>query len=113
MDTSSIPQEAILEPGEQPRKRANDRMKPEMPQLTPWGKSQPDLEYVRKTHTLDGVRDEDPREALLKYAEKAEKDLMFTGVWQKNQPKTIYADIEDEEEEEKQDTRSKFKRRKV
>lgn len=102
-----------MEPGEQPRKRVSDRMKPEMPHLTPWGKTQPDQEYVRKIHTLDGVRDEDPREALLKYADKAENDPMFTSVWQKNQPKTIYADVEDEEEEEQPTTANKFKRQKM
>ena len=46
------------------------------------------------------MRDEDPREALLKYAEKAEKDPMFTKAWAKTQPKTIYGEISDEEEEE-------------
>ena len=46
------------------------------------------------------MRDEDPREALLKYAEKAEKDPMFTNAWKKTQPKTMYADISDNEEEE-------------
>jgi hypothetical protein len=55
---------------------------------------------VRKNIALSSMRDEDPREALLKYAAKAERDPMFTGVWRKNQPNTIYAEIEDEEEDD-------------
>ena len=70
-----------------------------MPAITPWGKSQPDQEHIRKNIALSSMRDEDPREALLKYADKAEKDPMFTGVWRKNQPKTIYAEAEEGEEE--------------
>lgn len=72
---------------------------PEMPAPTPWGKSNPDQEHVKKAYALSSMRDEDPREALLKYAEVAEKDPMFTAAWSKTQPKTIYADISDEEEE--------------
>lgn len=45
------------------------------------------------------MRDEDPREALLKYAEKAGKDPMFTNAWKYTQPKTIYAEISDDDEE--------------
>jgi WD repeat-containing protein 70 len=41
------------------------------------------------------MREEDPREALLKYADKAEREPMFTGAWRKTQPKTIYADAEE------------------
>ena len=46
------------------------------------------------------MRDEDPREALLKYADKAEKDPMFTNAWKATQPKTLYADVSDDEEDE-------------
>ena len=45
------------------------------------------------------MREEDPREALLKYADKAEKDPMFTKAWKATQPKTIYADLRDEEDD--------------
>ncbi|KAL8930897.1 MAG: hypothetical protein Q9211_007193, partial [Gyalolechia sp. 1 TL-2023] len=61
--------------------------------------SQPDAKHVRDNIPLSSMRDEDPREALLKYAEKAEREPMFTGAWRKTQPKTIYADISDDEEE--------------
>lgn len=49
------------------------------------------------------MRDEDPREALLKYAEKAEKDPIFTNAWKETQPKTIYRDVSDDEEEQQPD----------
>ncbi|KAF8443480.1 WD40-repeat-containing domain protein [Terfezia claveryi] len=74
-------------------------MAPEMPAPTPWGKSNPDQEHVKKAYALSSMRDEDPREALLKYAEVAEKEPMFTAAWRKTQPKTVYAEISDDEEE--------------
>jgi hypothetical protein len=107
-DAAAISGDAILVPSQQPNKRkANEKFKPEMPAITPWGKSQPDQEHIRKSIALSSMRDEDPREALLKYADKAEKDPMFTGVWKKNQPKTIYAEVQDEEEEEEPDKKKK------
>lgn len=45
------------------------------------------------------MRDEDPREALLKYAEKAQKDPLFTNAWKETQPKTIYRELSDDEED--------------
>lgn len=53
-------------------------MAPEVPAPTPWGKSNPDSEHVKKAYALSSMRDEDPREALLKYAEIAQKEPMFT-----------------------------------
>ena len=52
-------------------------------------------EYV----PLSSMRDEDPREALLKYAEKAKDDPMFTKAWSKTQPKTVYRELSDDEDE--------------
>ena len=66
---------------------------------TPFAKSQPDEMHIRNNIPLSSMRDEDPREALLKYAEKAEKDPMFTNAWKHTQPKTIYAELSDDEEE--------------
>ncbi|KAG4220454.1 hypothetical protein PC116_g31067 [Phytophthora cactorum] len=43
---------------------------------------------------------EDPREALLKYADLAKKDPVFTKAWKSTQPVTQYADVSDDEEEE-------------
>ncbi|KAL8745388.1 MAG: hypothetical protein Q9190_002467 [Brigantiaea leucoxantha] len=80
--------------------RSRDPRRPHMPMTTPFAKSQPDEEHVRKNIPLSSMRDEDPREALLKYAEKAEKDPMFTNAWGQTQPKTIYANLSDEEGEE-------------
>ncbi|KAF3903871.1 Coronin-2B [Dactylellina cionopaga] len=77
--------------------------KPFKPHSTPFGKSGSDEAYIKKNVALSGMRDEDPREALLKYAEKAEKDPMFTGAWRETQPVTIYNnDLEEEEEEEEE-----------
>ncbi|KAI4177664.1 MAG: hypothetical protein LQ343_000127 [Gyalolechia ehrenbergii] len=80
--------------------RSRDPRRPHIPITTPFAKSQPDAKHVRDNIPLSSMRDEDPREALLKYAEKAEKEPMFTGAWKKTQPKTIYADVSDGEEEE-------------
>ncbi|KAL8961239.1 MAG: hypothetical protein Q9193_002177 [Seirophora villosa] len=80
--------------------RSRDPRRPHVPVTTPFAKSQPDEKHVRDNIPLSSMRDEDPREALLKYADKAEKDPIFTGAWRKTQPKTIYADISDDEEEE-------------
>ncbi|KAL8710098.1 MAG: hypothetical protein Q9225_007349, partial [Loekoesia sp. 1 TL-2023] len=72
--------------------RSRDPRRPHIPLTTPFAKSQPDEKHVKERIPLSSMRDEDPREALLKYAEKAEKEPMFTGAWRKTQPKTIYAE---------------------
>ena len=77
-----------------------DRRRPAMPPNTPWGKSQPDQGHIDRSIALSSMRDEDPREALLKYAEVAQREPMFTAAWRETQPVTVYADVEDEEEEE-------------
>jgi 26S proteasome regulatory subunit T2 len=69
-----------------------------MPQVTPFAKSQSDEKYIRDNIPLSSMRDEDPREALLKYAEKAEKDPIFTRAYKETQPNAIYADLSDDEE---------------
>lgn len=109
-DAAAISGDAIMVPSQQQaaQKRKNqDIRKPNMPAITPWGKSQPDKEHIRNSIALSSMRDEDPREALLKYAELAERDPMYTGVWKKNQPTTIYANVEDEEEEEEKPDKKK------
>lgn len=78
--------------------RSRDPRRPHMPQVTPFAKSQPDEKHIRDNIPLSSMRDEDPREALLKYAEKAEKDPIFTRAYRETQPKPIYADLSDEEE---------------
>ncbi|KAL1962595.1 hypothetical protein VTN77DRAFT_9388 [Rasamsonia byssochlamydoides] len=81
--------------------RSRDPRRPHLPAQTPFAKSQPDERHIRENIPLSSMRDEDPREALLKYAEKAEKEPIFTRAWQKTQPKPIYAEISDDEEPEK------------
>ena len=80
--------------------RYRDPRRPHIPATTPFAKSQPDEEHLRKNVPMSWLQDDDPREALLKYADKADKDPMFMGAYKKTQPKTLYADISDEEEEE-------------
>ena len=90
--------------------RSRDPRRPHVPATTPFAKSQPDEEHIKNSIPLSSMRDEDPREALLKYADKAEKDPMFTGAWKKTQPTTIYAVVsEGEEEEAPEKKRAKFK----
>lgn len=80
--------------------RSRDPRRPHQPQTTPFAKGNPDEEYVRSQIPLSSLRDEDPREALLKYADKAKDDPLFTNAWKTTQPKTIYAELSDDEEEE-------------
>ncbi|KAL8771439.1 MAG: hypothetical protein Q9209_003107 [Squamulea sp. 1 TL-2023] len=87
--------------------RSRDPRRPHIPLTTPFAKTNPDERHVRDNIPLSSMRDEDPREALLKYAEKAEKEPMFTNAWRKTQPKTIYADVSDEEGEEPEKKRVK------
>lgn len=80
--------------------KSRDPRRPHIPITTPFAKSQPDEKHVQENIPLSSMRDEDPREALLKYADKAEKDPMFTNAWKQTQPKTLYADISDNEDED-------------
>lgn len=79
--------------------RSRDPRRPHLPQVTPFAKSQSDEKYIRESIPLSSMRDEDPREALLKYADKAQKDPIFTRAYQETQPKAIYAELSDEEED--------------
>lgn len=87
--------------------RSRDPRRPHMPQVTPFAKSQPDEKHIRENIPLSSMRDEDPREALLKYAEKAEKDPIFTRAYKETQPKAIYAELSDEEEERPEKKRAR------
>ncbi len=80
--------------------RSRDPRRPHIPMTTPFAKSQPDEKHIKEHIPLSSMRDEDPREALLKYAEKAEKDPMFTNAWKLTQPKTIYAELSEEEDDD-------------
>ena len=78
--------------------RSRDPRRPHIPLTTPFAKTQPDELHIKNNIPLSSMRDEDPREALLKYAEKAEKDPMFTNAWKETQPKTLYAEVSDDED---------------
>lgn len=80
--------------------RSRDPRRPQVQQSTPFGKSTMDDTAIKNNVPLASMRDEDPREALLKYADKAEKEPMFTNAWKATQPKTIYADVSDDESDE-------------
>jgi hypothetical protein len=79
--------------------RSRDPRRPHVPATTPFAKTNPDAEYVKTQIPLSSLRDEDPRAALLAYADKAKNDPLFTRAWEKTQPKTIYADVSDGEDE--------------
>lgn len=79
--------------------RSRDPRRPHLPAQTPFAKTQPDEKHIRENIPFSSMRDEDPREALLKYADKAEKDPVFTKAWKETQPKTIYSEMSDEEEQ--------------
>ena len=79
--------------------RSKDPMRPHIPQQTPFQKSQPDEKHVAENIPLARMLHEDPREALLKYADKAQNDPMFTKAWSKTQPQTQYAELSDEDAE--------------
>ena len=89
--------------------RSRDPRRPHIPAITPFAKSQPDEKHIREHIPLSSMRDEDPREALLKYAEKAKNDPLFTNAWKDTQPKTIYAELSDDEEEDEREAK-KIKR---
>lgn len=52
--------------------------------------------YIKK----DVSRDEDPREALLKYAKEAEENPYFFAAYKKTQPKPIFEEDEENEADE-------------
>lgn len=79
--------------------RSRDPRRPHMPAVTPFAKSTPDQKYVMEQIEGSDMRDEDPREALLKYAPKAGEKNVFTGAWDKTQPKGIYKDYDSDEDE--------------
>lgn len=79
--------------------RSRDPRRPHVPMTTPFAQSQPDEKHIKEHIPLSSMRDEDPREALLKYADKAQNDPMFTNAWKHTQPKTLYAELSEEEDE--------------
>ncbi|KAJ5343248.1 uncharacterized protein N7506_003072 [Penicillium brevicompactum] len=78
--------------------RSRDPRRPHQPAATPFGKTNPDDKHIRESLPLSAALHEDPREALLKYAEQAEKNPLYTQAYRETQPKAIYAELSDEEE---------------
>ncbi|KAJ5482584.1 hypothetical protein N7475_001396 [Penicillium sp. IBT 31633x] len=79
--------------------RSRDPRRPHLPVQTQYSKATPDEKHIREFIPLSSMRDEDPREALLKYADKAEKDPIFTKAYKETQPDAIYAELSDGEEQ--------------
>ncbi|KAG7290422.1 hypothetical protein NEMBOFW57_000422 [Staphylotrichum longicolle] len=79
--------------------KSRDPYRPQVQQITPFMRSQPDEKHISENIPLSRMLHEDPREALLKYAEVAKKDPVFTGAWRTTQPVTQYAELSDEEAE--------------
>ncbi|KAK3990572.1 WD40-repeat-containing domain protein [Cladorrhinum sp. PSN332] len=79
--------------------KSRDPRRPQVQQITPFMRSQPDEKHISENIPLSRMLHEDPREALLKYADVAKKDPMFTNAWSKTQPVTQYAEASDEEDE--------------
>ncbi|KAI1432919.1 WD repeat domain-containing protein [Xylaria sp. CBS 124048] len=79
--------------------KLKDPRRPQVPQQTPFMRSQPDEKHISENIPLSKMLHEDPREALLKYADVAKKDPMFTKAWKETQPVTQYADVSDDEED--------------
>lgn len=80
--------------------RSRDPRRPQIPMVTPFMKSQPDEQHIKDSISLSSMRDEDPREALLKYADLAKTDPLFTNAWKETQPVTQYAtDVSSGEED--------------
>jgi len=96
----ALPMFRDLDPGRgTKRKREKDRMdprksrRPELPVTGPGrggrvGASA--TQHVVQNLVRDTTRDVDPREALLRYAEVADKDPQWTGAWKINQPKPVF-----------------------
>ncbi|KAF7320223.1 Transcriptional factor [Mycena kentingensis (nom. inval.)] len=59
-------------------------------------------QHMVQTLVRDNTRDEDPREALLKYAD-AQKDPKWTAAWSSTQPQPVFADVSKEVEEEEEE----------
>ncbi|KAF2004400.1 WD40 repeat-like protein [Amniculicola lignicola CBS 123094] len=128
MDPAGLSGDAIVTPGGLPGQtnsfsarhptigltasgRSRDPRRPHVPAQTPFAKTTPDERHIRESIPLSSMRDEDPREALMKYAPKPGEKSMFTGAWEKTQPKTLYKEVDsdgEEAEEEREAKRTKF-----
>jgi len=92
--------DSIVTPGAQRRVKSSRRKaQPQNMQQTPFMRTQPDEKHVQQNIPLARMLHEDPREALLRYADIAREDPMFTSAWKETQPVTEYAQISDDEQQ--------------
>ncbi|KAI5286537.1 hypothetical protein KEM54_006698 [Ascosphaera aggregata] len=90
--------------------RSRDPRRPHLPAQTPFSRFQPDERHIKESIPLSSMRDEDPREALLKYADAAEKNPVFTKAYGQTQPKPVFAELSDEEDEAQAPERKRAKK---
>lgn len=91
----------------QQRKRQNETIsEPAKPSAGVWGT--PDEEHIKQNVELSSLGMEDPRDALLKYAEKAEKDPPgYLSAYKKTQPKKIFENDDNDDDNEPPTKKSK------
>lgn len=89
--------------------KSRDPRRPQVQMITPFMRSQPDEKHVSENIPLSRMLHEDPREALLKYADVAKSDPLFTQAYNVTQPVAQFAGMEEEEDNEGPD-RKKVKR---
>ena len=92
--------------------KSRDPRRPHIPAQTPFAKSGPSEDHINNRIAFSDMRNEDPREALLRYADKAKNDPMFTKAWSKTQPKTIY-DNNGDDDGDAEDGNESRKRQKI
>ncbi|KAG9057341.1 hypothetical protein FS842_007254 [Serendipita sp. 407] len=91
------------------RKREKERMdprksmRPELPVSGPGrggrvGASA--TQHIVQNLVRDTMRDEDPREALLRIGAKVDNDPMWTRAWKETQPKPVFQEAEEEKEDD-------------
>ncbi|KAE8224349.1 hypothetical protein CF319_g2730 [Tilletia indica] len=64
-------------------------------------------QHVVQTIWKDNSRSEDPREALLKYADPADTDRKWTSAWKATQPKAVFRNDDGEDDDEKEEKEGK------
>ncbi|XP_019387524.1 PREDICTED: WD repeat-containing protein 70 [Crocodylus porosus] len=68
--------------------------------------------YIVKNIALDKTDDSNPREAILRHAKEAEENPYWVApAYSKTQPKTVFAEVEEEEDET--DNKPEWKKRKI
>jgi len=108
MDQSAVSGDAIITPGgAYPGSRkggatalgkSRDPRRPEKLRQTPFMKNAPDESRIMENIPLARMLHEDPREALLKYADIAKKDPLYTKAYEETQPETQYSAVADDED---------------